>query len=449
MSLGNSMTLRGCLTRSNVLLTTLALAAVPYVAPAGDWTQWGGNKADGHAESARAPLHWDETKNVVWKTPIPGRGWSSPVIYGDQIWMTSAFETPVKPEDRERRLKASTADQPLTLVQRVELHAIAVDRNTGKILHQIPLLTEEEPQGVHQLNSYASPTPVIEKDRLYCHFGAFGTACVDTHSGRVLWTNTTLRIQHENGPGSSPVVWKDWVIFHMDGSDQQYIAALHKKDGKVAWKTERSGKMPDHPQMKKAYGTPLLLNVAGQDQVISEASAWLYSYEPRSGKELWKVSLELPGFSQSARSVADGQRIYMSTGFMRPEMIAVDYTKSATPEIVWRYSKGAPTMVSPIVVGEEIYFLSDSGGMLTCLDSRTGKENYRARLGGNYSASPILAQGRLYIPNREGITTVVKPGKTYESIATNSLSGKIMATPAVVDGALFIRTDTTLYRIEE
>jgi outer membrane protein assembly factor BamB len=437
------------LERLSLGLAVVALSVLSSKLEAGDWTQWGGSRADGHADPMRVPLRLGESNNVTWKTTIPGRGWSSPVIFGDQIWMTSAFETPVKPEDRERRLKASTADQPLTLVQRLDLHAIAVDRQTGKVLHQVPLITQEEPQGVHQLNSYASPTPVIERDRLYCHFGAFGTACVDTKKGRVLWTNTTLRIQHENGPGSSPVVWKNLVMFHMDGSDQQYIVALDKHTGKVAWKTDRSGKMPDHPQLKKAYGTPLVMQIGGREQLISEASDWVYSYDPATGKELWKLSLGVSGFSQSARMVAGHNRIFMSTGFMRPEMIAVDYARSANPEIAWRYSKGAPTMVSPILVEDELYFLSDSGGMLTCVDAHSGKEHYRERLGGNHSASPIFADGRLYIPNREGITTVVKPGRTYEALATNSLPGKIMATPAMVDGAIFIRTDTALYRIEE
>ena len=427
----------------------LALSFLPSPLLAGNWTQWGGPRADGHAEPMRAPVRWGETQNVVWRTAIPGRGWSSPVIFGDQVWMTTGFETPLRPEERERRLKGAATDQPLTLLQRVELHAVAVHRKTGKLIFQIPLLSQEEPQAIHELNSYASPTPVIEKDRLYCHFGTFGTVCVDTRQGRILWSNTHLQIQHENGPGSSPVLWKGLLIFHMDGSDEQYIVALDKRTGKVVWKTNRSGKMHDGPQMKKAYGTPLLLRTGGDAQLISEGANWLYSYDPANGQELWKVAFGALGFSQSARAVAGHDRIFLSTGFMRPEMIAVNYARRTSPEIVWRFAKGAPTMVSPILVGDELYFISDSGGMLTCLDAHTGKENYRERLGGNYSASPILADGRLYFPSRDGITTVVRPGKTYQTIATNTLTGKIMATPAVVDGAIFIRTDTSLYRIEE
>lgn len=416
---------------------------------ADQWPQWGGPRGDGHAEGQRPPVSWSERSNVLWRTEIPGRGWSSPVIHGDQVWMTTALETAAKPEDRERRLKGNTGDQPLTLLDRVELLAVAVDKDTGKLLHRVPLLTEKEPQAIHDLNSYASPTPVIEEGRLYCHFGTFGTVAVDTSAGRILWTNTSLRIQHENGPGSSPVLWKDRLIFHMDGSDQQYVVALDKHTGKVAWRSDRSGKMRDHPQLRKSYATPLLLPVDGREQLISEASDWLYAYDPASGKELWKLSFGVSGFSQSARAVAGLGRIFLSTGFMRPEMLAIDTTKSATPEIAWRYAKGAPTMVSPILIGEEIYFVSDSGGMLTCLDARSGTEHYRERLGGNYSASPIFADGRLYLSSREGTTTVIHPGKVFKAIARNTLDGRIMTTPALAHNALFLRTDKALYRIQD
>lgn len=363
--------------------------------------------------------------------------------------MTTALETAAKPEDRERRLKGNTGDQPLTLLDQVQLLAVAVHKETGKLLYRIPLLTEKEPQAVHDLNSYASPTPVIEEGRLYCHFGTFGTAAVDTSTGRILWTNTSLHIQHENGPGSSPVLWKDRLVFHMDGSDQQYVVALDKNTGKLAWRSDRSGKMRDHPQLKKSYATPLLLPINGREQLISEASDWLYAYDPASGKELWKLNFGVSGFSQSARAVAGQGRIFLSTGFMRPEMLAIDITKSATPEIAWRYAKGAPTMVSPILIGDEIYFVSDSGGMLTCLDARSGAEHYRERLGGNYSASPIFANGRLYLSNREGATTVIQPGKTFKAIAKNTLDGRIMTTPALANNALFLRTDKALYRIQD
>src|SRR5206468_1484084 len=206
---------------------------------ASNWPQWRGPEGQGHAVGKGYPSKWSETEGVIWKTPLPGRGWSSPVVWGSQIWLTMALEVPAAPEKAQERLKANTNDQPVTLLDEVKFHALCVDRATGKLLQDVELMTERDPQWVHQLNSYASPTPVIEEGRLYCHFGTFGTACVDTREGKVLWTNTSLRVNHENGPGSSPVLWKDRVIFHLDGSDRQFIAALDKTTGKLAWKTNR------------------------------------------------------------------------------------------------------------------------------------------------------------------------------------------------------------------
>ena len=415
-------------------------------APAAEWPQWRGPDGQGHAQATGLPVTWSDSTGIAWKTEIPGRGWSSPVVDGRQIWMTTAIETPAKPEDAARRLKKNTGTQAVTLLDCLELRAVCVDRDTGRVIHNILLITEREPQWVHELNSYASPTPVIADGRLYCHFGAFGTACVDTCDAKVLWTNTSLHVNHENGPGSSPVLWKDRVIFHLDGSDKQFIAALDITTGKLAWKTDRSGKMNDNPQLKKSYGTPIVVESGGKAQLISPASDWLYSYDPATGRELWKVPYGHLGFSLTPRPVAGHGMIFMSTGFMKPEMIAVRYENTPKPQVVWRYNKGAPNMPSPLLIGDELYFVSD-GGFLTCLDARTGAEHYRERLGGNYSSSPIFADGKIFTSNREGETTVFKPGKAFELISKNQLPGRIFATPAAVDASLFLRTDSALYRI--
>jgi outer membrane protein assembly factor BamB len=411
---------------------------------AAEWPEWRGSGGQGHASAKGLPIAWSETSGVAWKTEIPGRGWSSPVIDGKQIWLTTAIETPASAEDAARRLKANTGGQPVTLLEKVELRALCVDRDTGRVVHNIHLITEREPQWVHALNSYASPTPFIVDGRLYCHFGTFGTACVDTAKGTLLWTNTSLHTMHENGPGSSPVVWKNRIIFHLDGSDTQSIAALDKATGKLAWKTNRTGKMNDNPQLKKSYGTPILVETGGKTVLISPASDWLYAYDPADGRELWKVPYGHLGFSITPRPVTGHDMIFMSTGFMKPEMIAIRY--EGKHEIAWHYAKGAPTQPSPLLVGDELYFVAD-GGFLTCLNAKTGAENYRERLGGDYSSSPIFADGKIYIGSRTGIVTVIKPGKTFEALGKNQLPGKIMATPAAVDGALILRTDEALYRI--
>ena len=419
-------------------------AIISASAFAAEWPEWRGPGGQGHASAKGLPVAWSETSSVAWKTALPGRGWSSPVIEGKQIWLTTAIETPAKPEDAARRLKKNTGDQPMTLLEKVELHAVCVDRDTGRIIHDLPLLSEDEPQWIHQLNSYASPSPVIEDGRLYCHFGTFGTACVDTAKGALLWKNTDLHVMHENGPGSSPVLWKDLLIFHLDGSDRQSLVALDKSTGKLAWKTDRTGKMNDNPQLKKSYGTPIVIESGGKAELISPAADWLYAYDPAIGRELWKLPFGRLGFSITPRPVTGHGMIFMSTGFMKPEMIAVKL--GGEHDIAWRYAKGAPTQPSPLLIGDELYFVSETG-IITCLDAKTGAEIYKERLGGDYSSSPIFADGKIYIGSRTGLVTVIQPGKTFKALGKNQLPGKIMATPAAVDGALILRTDEALFRI--
>ncbi|MEY4692224.1 MAG: Serine/threonine-protein kinase AfsK [Verrucomicrobiota bacterium] len=425
------------------------LGAVAVLSATPEWPEWRGPGGQGHAASGvRPPIRWSETESVAWKTAIPGRGWSSPVIDGKRIWLTTAHETPAKPEDAKRRLAANTADQPLVLLEKVDLHAVCVDRDSGRIVRDLRLFSEREPQWVHELNSYASPTPVLGPGRAYFHFGTFGTACVDTRSGKILWSNRDLRIMHENGPGSSPILWKNLLIFHLDGSDTQSVVALDTADGRVVWRSPRSGEMSNNPQLKKSYATPAIVKIAGREQLVSQGADWLYGYDPATGRELWKTRYGQTGFSLSSRAVFGNGMAYLSTGFMKPEIQAIQLDAQPQPLQRWKYSKGAPTMPSLLLVGDELYFVSDSGGFFTCLDARTGVERFRERLGGNHNASPWYAGGHIYLPSREGSVQVIEPGRQFRAIATNTVSGKIMATPAVVGRSLFLRTDRALYRIE-
>jgi outer membrane protein assembly factor BamB len=416
-----------------------------HLSAAETWPQWRGADGQGHASGSGLPQKWSETENIAWKTPVPGRGWSSPVVDEKVVWMTTAIETAANPAKAAERLKKNTSDQPLTLLEKVELRAVAVDRTTGKVVHDVELLTVADPQWVHQLNSYASPTPIMDGNRLFCHFGALGTACLDTTTAKLVWTNTEIQVNHENGPGSSPVIWEDQLIFHMDGSDAQFVAALDCKTGKLRWKTNRSGEMHANPQLKKSYGTPLILPVKGVPQLISPGSNWLYSYDA-TGKELWKLSYEILGFSLTPRPVSGSGLLFMSTGFMKPELLAVNCDAPKGPEVVWRTKKGVPTMPSPIHHGNEIYFVSDNG-ILSCLDAKTGSEHYRERLGAEFSASPTEAGGFLFLSDRSGMTSVVKAGPKFEIVAQNTISGKIMASLAAADGCWFLRSDTALYKI--
>lgn len=441
------------LARSSAIVTMVAgLVAWSAAAPeaAEVWPQWRGPEGQGHASLAHdLPVTWSETEHVAWKTPLPGRGWSSPVLDATHAWMTTAIESEATEADKAQRLAGAKNPQPLQVSGPVTMRALCVDRETGRLVHDIELFTAREPQPIHSLNSYASPSPVLAGGRLFCHFGDYGTACVDTASAHVAWVNHDLRLNHENGPGSTPVVWGDLLIVHCDGSDVQYIVALDQATGRIVWKTPRSGELNDNPDLKKAYGTPLIISLDGREVLLSPAADWVYGYDPATGRELWRVNYGVLGFSVVPRPVTAEGLAFLSTSFMKPEMLAVRLGDGGSqPEIVWRQSKGAPTMSSPLVVGEELYVVSDKG-IMTCLDIHSGEVHWTSRLGGNFSSSPLFADGRIYVSNRDGATFVIKPGKDYELLATNQLDGRIFATPAAVDRALYLRTDTALYKLEK
>jgi len=428
----------------------VVLLACGAMARADSWPQWRGPGGQGHAPDARdLPVTWSETENVAWKTPLPGRGWSSPVIDGDRIWLTTAVETVITPEEKERRLAGNKFAKQLALSGPVVFRALCVDRTTGRLLHDVELFTAESPEPIHSLNSYASPSPVLADGRLFCHFGAYGTACVDTATAKVVWTNRDLVVDHENGPGSSPVLWRDRLILTLDGSDVQETAALDAATGKIAWKTPRSGELRSDPDQKKAYGTPLVVPLGGRDVLLSPGADWIYGYDPATGRELWRTNYGVLGFSVVPRPVVAHGLAFISTSFMQPELLAVRLGDgTAAPEIAWREKKGAPSKPSMLAVGDELYVISDRG-VATCLDARTGEARWTERLGGNFSSSPLFADGRIYVGNHDGQTFVFEPGAAYRLLATNQLDGQIMATPAALGRAIYLRTDQALYRIEK
>ena len=406
-----------------VLLGAFCLLASGYAAD--DWPQFRGPGGQGHSDAKGVPLTWSETENVKWKTPIPGEGWSSPVISGGRIWMTTALDN-----GKSR-------------------HAIGVDLETGKTLHDVEVFQVEAPQKKNALNSHASPSPVIEGNRLYVHFGSDGTACLDTlDHAKVLWQKRSFKLDHMEGAGGSPMLYKDKLIFCCDGTDVQYLVALKKGTGEVAWKTDRSHKITNPPPMRKAFCTPLVIQLDGQDQLIAPGAEYLYAYEPDTGKELWFV--HYPGFSNVPRPVHGCGLLFVGTGFMRPEIWAVkpggqgDMTAT---NVVWKMKTQAPLVPTPVLVGERLYVVSDSGA-LTCLEAKTGKEVWRQNLGGEVSASPLCVDGRIYLFDRNGPCTVIEAGDTFKVLAKNTLESGCMASAAVAGKALIVRTKKALYRIE-
>jgi hypothetical protein len=404
-----------------------------------DWPQFRGPRGDGDSPAKHAPVAWSETNNLAWKVSLPGRGRSSPVVLGARIWLTLALE---KGGARKR-----IAGDDMQTAEHVSLEAVCLDRADGKILWRAPLFDVDNPDPVHWLNSWATPTPVVEPGRLYCDFGTFGTACLNAKTGEVLW-KTRLPLDHQVGPGSSPVLYQNLLVLVRDGRDAQYLAALDKRTGKQVWKTNRPPIIASSPNLKKSFATPLLVKTGGRTQLISPGAQWLVSYEPSSGKEIWRIR-HGEGFSIGSGPVFRDGTVFFSTGCMRPQLWAVradgegDVT---TTHVVWKSSELVPVMSSPILAGEEIYWVSDDG-MASCSDFRSGEVHWRKRVVGKHYASPLLADGRIYFFGNDGKSTVIKAGKQFEKLAENQIEGQVTATPAILDRTIFLRTDTHLYRI--
>ncbi len=406
----------------------------------GDWPQFRGPSGDGLAmapgSGARlgAPVRWSETENVVWKTAIPHVGWSSPAVLDGQVWLTTATE------------------------EGHDFFAICVDAESGEIRFNERVFHAEDPEPLgNPLNGYASPTPVVERGRVYVHFGSYGTACIDTATFEVLWKREDLRCRHYRGPGSSPILFEDLLILTMDGVDVQYLVAMEKATGRTVWKTDRTaewndldadGKPRDEGDLRKAYSTPLIVEAGGRRQMLSVGAKALYGYDPATGRELWKV--QTPAFSGAAGPVYGDGIAYMISGFGRTELMAirVDGSGDVTDShVLWKTARTVPRTPSPVLIGDLLFTINDTG-IVVCLDRATGEQIWKDRIRGDHAASLLYADGNIYSFNQDGSSTVFKAARRFEVVATNTLETGCMATPAFDGDALLIRTKTHLYRIQ-
>lgn len=407
------------------------------------WPQFRGPDGNGHSSAKGLPTTWSETTNVRWKTAIHGKAWSSPVIWDNQIWLTTA------PEDG------------------TQLFAICVDRESGKILRELKLFDVAAPQFCHKFNSYASPTPALEEGRAYITFGSPGTACLDTKTAKVLWERRDLECNHYRAAGSSPIIYRDLLILTFDGSDQQYIAALNKKTGKTVWKTDRSidfkdlgpdGKPQAEGDFRKAFATPHVANIEGKPTLLSIGAKAFYAYEPDTGKDLWRVE-ERTSHSAGTRPVVGHGLVFVPTGWSSGFVLAVKPGKkgevldsNATTndteqlQVAWKSKRNVPKKPALLLIDDLLYMIDD-GGIASCVEAKTGAEVWRERIGGNYSASPIYADGNIYFCSEEGKTTIVKAGRQFTKVGENTLPNGFMASPAALGNALYLRTRTHLYRI--
>jgi len=434
---------RGRIAAMTVLGTALIVSGVVAAAPAegADWPQFRGPAGDGVASGADPPVDWSETRNIAWKAAVPGRGRSSPVLLGDRIWLTTAVERGI------RRTRIGTDD--MQTAEHVAQGAVCIDRADGRILWHVTLFESAKPAPVHWLNSWATPTPVVEPGRVYCDFGAFGTACLDAETGKVLWQQR-LPLDHQVGPGSSPVLHRDLLVLVRDGRNAQYVTALDKNTGQPVWKTARPPLQGSDSSLKKSFSTPLVVDGGGRVQMIAPGAQWVVSYDPATGKEIWRAR-HGNGFSIGTRPVFAHGMAYIGTGCFKAQLwaIRVDGEGDVTgTHVAWKSTRQIPVMSSPVAAGDEVFWVSDDG-VACCADARTGEDRWQERLDGKFLASPIVAKGRLYFFSQEGKTVILKAGKQVERLAENPLEGPLVATPAVVDRALYLRTDSHLYRIEK
>ena len=394
-----------------------------------NWPDWRGPSGDGRSDATGLPLNWSETENIVWKRPIHDLGHSTPVVWGNQIWLTTATK------------KGDI------------LYAVCVDLNSGRIVHDIDVFHPKKPQRIHRNNSYATPSAVVEEGRAYVHYGTHGTAAIDSRTGEVLWRRTDLNCEHMQGPVSSPVLYEDLLILHLEGTDVQYIVGLNKNTGKTIWREDRPKELYETVRQgvyRKAYQTPVLIEINGRTQLVSNGALLVTGHEPLTGREIWRVRYR--DDNTISRIVSGDGLLFVNCGGSptAPEFVAVrqgglgDVTDT---HVVWKMTKDVPLESSPVFVDGLLYTLSDRG-VLICKEGMTGETVWTERLEGRYGASLLYADGRIYISSKEGKTTVIKPGRSFHKLAVNELDGELWASPAIAGKSLLMRTKTHLYRVQ-
>lgn len=406
------------------------ILSVAICCQASEWTEFRGPQGQGHSDATNLPRSWSETENIKWRVELAS-GWSSPVVANGRIYLTTSVP------DREDSSKGQS------------LRVVCLAAGDGATLWDVEAFHHDgENVEIHEKNSHASPTPIIDGEHLYVHFGPHGTACLTT-DGAVLWKNEELKYEPQHGNGGCPALANDHLIICCDGKDQRYVVALNKHTGKQAWRTERELK----PSRGFSFCTPTLITIEGRIQAICPGSGGVWSYDAETGEQLWRVSYG-EGYSVVPRPVVANDMIYVCSGFGDSQLFAIDPNGSGDvtdTHVKWKTKKGVPKSPSVLVVDKELYMVDDRG-IASCLNAITGELHWQERLPGGFSASPVLADGVIYFQNETGETTVIKPGTQFEKIATNQLGdgkNRTFASFAFVDSAILLRNETHLYRIEK
>lgn len=409
-----------------------------------DWPQYRGPRGDGVALGSKPPMEWGEGRSVKWFTPVHGKAWSSPIVVGGRVWVTTATE------------------------KGTELFVVCVDAATGKTLIDRKLYDIERPQFIHAFNSGGSPSAVAAGDRVWVTFGSPGTACLNAADGQVLWERRDLECNHYRGAGSSPILHDGRLYLNFDGSDRQYLVALDAATGRTVWKVDRSvdfkdlgpdGKPESEGDWRKAYATCHVAELGGVNQLLSQGAKAFYSYDPVTGRELWRIE-ERTSHSAGTRPVVGGGLVFFPTGWSQGQLLAIRpgkagevldvggaETQSGTLSVVWRSKRNVPKKPALLLV-EDLLFGIDDNGVATCWEASSGSVIWNERIGGNYSASPVCADGRIYFCSEQGKTTVVAAARGFRKLAENQLGDGYMASPAIVGNALLLRSKSGIYRVE-
>jgi outer membrane protein assembly factor BamB len=408
------------------VLFTLQLSLFAPALRAEDWPEFRGPTKQGISAATGLPVKWSKTQNIAWKAELPGRAWSSPIVIGDRIFLTNAVggKDSTDPHDT------------------FSLRVLALNAADGRVLWDTEVFRVESPhtQGIHGKNSYASPTPAYEAGRIYAHFGHFGTACVD-ESGKVVWRSQKLAYAPVHGNGGCPVVVDDLLIFSADAAAAPFVAALDKDSGDVKWRVARES----DAKKKFSFSTPLVIEANGEKQIISAGSNVVSALNPKNGREIWRVRYD--GYSVVPRPVFGHGLIFLSTGYDNAVALAIrpdgrgDVTDT---HVAWTLNKGAPLTPSMLLVGEDLYMVADQG-IVSCVDAKSGKVKWQDRVARATSASPIYADGKIYIQDEQGVGYVLKPGRRLDLLAKNELGDKSLASPAVWGNKLLIRTQSALW----
>jgi outer membrane protein assembly factor BamB len=398
---------------------------------ASDWKEFRGAGGLGQSDHA-LPTNWSETENIRWKVPIAGLGWSSPVVSDGQIFLTTAV-----PGERGA-------------VSGHSLRLLCLDARSAAVNWDVEAFWQpaDDSVEIHSKNSHASPTPVIEGDRVYVHFGPHGTACFRL-DGTVVWATHELAYLPVHGNGGSPAISGDLLIINCDGRDVQYVAALDKQTGELRWRTNRD----TNPTKGFSFCTPAVIRAGGESQVICAGSSAVFAYVPETGQEIWRLDYG-EGYSVVPRPLYANGLIYVCSGFGDAQLFAIDPTGHGNitdSHVKWSTKKAVPKSSTPIIVGDELFMVSDAG-VAVCMNAVTGEVHWQDRLQGKYSASPITADGLIYFQNERGLTTVIQAAREFREVARNQIGTedeRTFATLAVVDDAILLRTETHLYRIQD